>query len=167
VYESSLSVFIYWPWIRCIEEYHTRSLSSMFQKCHHHLHSLVKFESDIINQKVDEDCSLNIFDKMTRTSEPTKNLVKRALLIFKRFQMNGKNIKCFFQGLENHETMFPIVAIFAYQILKIVRSQIEINRFFSFIRIHINMRKCHLKWFEFWTKIGLMTLGLIVNPILV
>jgi hypothetical protein len=117
----------------------------MFQKCHHHLHSLVKFESDIINQKVDEDCSLNIFDKMTRTSEPTKNLVKRALLIFKRFQMNGKNIKCFFQGLENHETMFPIVAIFAYQILKIVRSQIEINRFFSFIRIHINMRKCHLK----------------------
>lgn len=38
------------------------------------------------------------------------------------FQVNGKDIKCLFQGWEMHETMFPIVANFAYQILKIVES---------------------------------------------
>jgi hypothetical protein len=80
---------------------------------------------------------------MTRTNEPKKKLVKRALLIFKWFQVNGKDIKCLFQ--KKHETMFPIVAIYAYQILKIVESQIETNRIFSLIKIHVNIRKCHLQ----------------------
>jgi hypothetical protein len=44
--------------------------------------------------------------------------------------MNGKDIKCLFQELEKHETMFPIVANFAYEILKIIESQIETNTTF-------------------------------------
>jgi hypothetical protein len=59
--------------------------------------------------------------------------------------VNGKDIKCFFQGLKKHETMFPIVAKFSYQILKIVESEIETNRIFSLIKIHANLRKCHLQ----------------------
>jgi hypothetical protein len=102
---------------------------------------LVEFESDIINQKVDEDCSLDIFEKMTRTSEPTKKFCQKSTL---DFQMNGKDIKCLFQELEKHETMFPIVANFAYEILMIIESQIDTNKTFFKIRIHANLRKCHL-----------------------
>jgi hypothetical protein len=72
----------------------------MFQKCHHHLHSLVEFESDIINQKVDEDCSLDIFEKMTRTSEPTKKACQKSTLDFQavsnewqRYQMSFPRIR--------------------------------------------------------------------------
>jgi hypothetical protein len=57
---------------------------------------------------------------------------------WQRYQMS-------FQGLKKHETMFPIVAIYAYQVLKIVESQIETNRIFSLITIHDNIRKCHLQ----------------------
>jgi hypothetical protein len=61
--------------------------------------------------------------------------------------------------------MFPIATNFAYQILKIVESQIETNMIFSLIIIHANLRKCHLQSnnlnnLSFRTKIGPMTRGL-------
>ncbi len=45
-----------------------------------------------IDQDVDEDCSLNIFEMITSTNEPTKEFVNRKLLMFKRFQNGHK--KC-------------------------------------------------------------------------
>jgi hypothetical protein len=43
---------------------------------------------------VDEDCSLNIFEMIESTNEPTKEFVNKELLIFKRFEVDIKNIKC-------------------------------------------------------------------------
>jgi hypothetical protein len=56
-----------------IEE-NDRSLHSIFLKCHH---PLVKFKSDIIDQRMDEDCNLDIFEMMIRINELTKKLVKK------------------------------------------------------------------------------------------
>jgi hypothetical protein len=47
--------------------------------------------------------------------------------------------------VENHESMFPIVSFCARQILRIVGSQIEIERIFSLARIFINLRRCCLQ----------------------
>jgi len=75
----------------------------------------------------------NIFEMITNANEPTKEVVNLELLIFKRFQMDAKNIKCPSDWWEKHESMFPIVGFLAYQILNIVGSQIEIFILFSLV----------------------------------
>jgi hypothetical protein len=76
--------------------------------------------------------------------QPSKELVTRELLIFRCYQVDPKNIKCFFQWWGKHETMFPIVDLLAYQILSIVGSQIEIEKKNSFGSIFTNLKRCHL-----------------------
>jgi len=70
--------------------------------------------------------------------------MKRKLLIFKRYQLYVKDIKCLFQWWQKHETMFPIVGFLARQILGVVGFQIE-TFFFSLARILTNFRRCHLQ----------------------
>ncbi len=100
---------------------------------------------------MDEDCNLDIFEKMTRTSESTKTTCQKS-----GFKWMAKISNVF----SKYETMFPIVVNFSHQILKIVESQIERNRIFSLIRIHANIRKCHLQsdnLNDLSSKIGPMT----------
>jgi hypothetical protein len=66
----------------------------MLLKCHHHLHPLAEVENVFVNISVDEDCSLDIFEQTTNTSEPTKELVNKELVIFKQYQVDVKEIKC-------------------------------------------------------------------------
>jgi hypothetical protein len=47
----------------------------------------------------------------TNINEPMKELVDRELLIFKRFQMDVKDIKYPFRWWEKHEFMFPIIEL--------------------------------------------------------
>jgi hypothetical protein len=58
------------------------------------------------------------------TSEPTKEVVNKELLMFKRFQMDVKDIKCSLEWWAKHEFLFPTMAFFACQILSIVGFQI-------------------------------------------
>jgi hypothetical protein len=44
--------------------------------------------------QIDEESSLDIFEMSVRTSEPTKEVVNKELLMFKRFQVDVKDIKC-------------------------------------------------------------------------
>lgn len=75
--------------VTIVEEHDRKSLFPMFLKCHHHVHTMVEFLSDFVNQGNDEDSSLN-----TITSEATKKLVKYGkLLIFKQYQIDVKDIK--------------------------------------------------------------------------
>jgi hypothetical protein len=48
----------------------------------------------VVDQRVEEDSSLDIFEMTTNTSEPTTKSVNRELLIFRRYQVNVKDIKC-------------------------------------------------------------------------
>jgi energy-converting hydrogenase A subunit M len=66
----------------------------MLLKCYYHLHPLVEFARGVVDQRVEEDLNLDIFDMIANTSEPTTKLVNRELLIFKRYQLDVKDIKC-------------------------------------------------------------------------
>jgi len=61
-----------------------------------------------------------------------KEFVTREQSIFKRYQVDPKDIKCPFQWWGKHEAMFPTIGFLACQILGIVGSQIEIERKFFF-----------------------------------
>ncbi len=90
----------------------------MLVKCHEHLHpSMISF---VDKDDFDHDCNLDKNEQTTSTSEPTKELVKKEVLIFRRYQVDVKHIKCCLQGLEKHETMFLTIGF-----LGIVVSQIE------------------------------------------
>jgi hypothetical protein len=56
----------------------------MFLKCYHHLHPMIE-SIGCVDQTIDENCSLNIFQQIASISEPTKELVTRELLIFKHY----------------------------------------------------------------------------------
>jgi hypothetical protein len=58
---------------------------------------------------MDENYTLDIFEMMARTSEPTKELIKKKLLVYKCYQMDVKNIKCFFQWQDKHEICFLLL----------------------------------------------------------
>ncbi len=76
-----------------MEEYDQQSLFRMFLKCYHILHAMAKF-GPMANMQINEESSLDIFEMSTKISEPTKELVNKELLMFKRFQVDVKDIKC-------------------------------------------------------------------------
>jgi hypothetical protein len=84
------------------------------------------------------------FNKPLAQVNQQKNLSRKKLLIFKYYQIDPKEIKSPFQWWGKDEAMFPIVCFLAYQILGIVGSQIEIERFFSLTCIFTNLKKCRL-----------------------
>jgi hypothetical protein len=116
----------------------------MLIKCYYHLHPLVEFEKGVVDQKVEEDMSLDIFEMTTNTSEPSIKLINIKFLIFKHYQVDVKNIKCPMQWWEKHESMFPTIIFCAKQILGIVVCQIKTKRIISLVGILTNFRKCRL-----------------------
>jgi hypothetical protein len=93
-----------------VEEYDRKSLYPMLVKCHEHLHPLVRLDRNCVDQDIFEhDCSLNIFEQTTSTSELTEELVKRKFLVFKRYKLDVKDIKCPLQWWHKHEAMFPTI----------------------------------------------------------
>jgi hypothetical protein len=111
-----------------------RFLYPMLLKCYHHLHLMIKSKSEFADQTMDAYYSLDIFAMVAWTSESTKKIVKRELLILRHYQVDIKEITCIFRWWEKHEVIFPTIRFLAQQILGIVSSQIEIK-----------MVKTHLK----------------------
>ncbi len=72
-----------------------------------------------------------IFELTISTNEPIEKLVKKEFVIFKRYQLDVKDIKCPFQWWQKNEAMFRTLGFLAWQILEIVGSQIETKRIFS------------------------------------
>jgi hypothetical protein len=54
-----------------IEKYDKISLFPMVFKCHYHLHPLAESKRGIVDQGVEKDKSLDIFELRANTSEPT------------------------------------------------------------------------------------------------
>jgi hypothetical protein len=77
-----------------VEEYDNKPLFHVFIKCHHHFYPLVKFKRGIVDQRVEEDRSLDIFEMTNKTNEPTTKLIVKELLILMHYQVNVKDIKC-------------------------------------------------------------------------
>ncbi len=55
--------------IAIVQVYDERSLYLMFLKCYHHLQPMVGSEKEFIEQIVDANYNLNIFEMATRISE--------------------------------------------------------------------------------------------------
>jgi len=55
------------------------------------LHPLVESEKGVVDERVEKDMSLDIFEMSTNTSEPTTELVNKDFLIFKCYRMDVKN----------------------------------------------------------------------------
>ncbi len=63
----------------------------MLVKCHEHLHPLVRLNRNCANHNTfQHECSLDIFEQTANTSELVEELVKRELLVFKRYQLDVK-----------------------------------------------------------------------------
>jgi hypothetical protein len=99
----------------------------MFLKCYYHLHPMIEYEGGVVDERVEKDMSLCIFEMTTNASEPTTRLVNKELLIFRHYQVDVKNIKYPLQWCEKHERMFPIVGFCVNRMIGIVGSQIEIE----------------------------------------
>ncbi len=52
-----------------VEEHDIKSLFSMLLMCHYHLYALDEYERGIVDQRVEEDSSLDIFEMTTNISE--------------------------------------------------------------------------------------------------
>jgi hypothetical protein len=111
-----------------VQEYEKILISHV--KIYHHLHPFSKNAN--VDQGVNENCSLDIFEMITSTNEPAKKFVNKEVLIFRRFQMNTKDIKCPLQWWEKHESMLPKVGFLARQILINIDSQIKTKKIFFF-----------------------------------
>jgi hypothetical protein len=96
-----------------VEENDKNSLFPMLLKCYYHLHPLVEYERGVVDQKVEEDMNLDIFEMTTNTSEPSMELVNKKLLIFKHYQVDVKDIKCPIQWWEKHESIFLTIGFCA------------------------------------------------------
>jgi hypothetical protein len=68
----------------------------------------------LANMQTNEKNSLDIFEMSTRTNEITKEVVNKELLMFKRFQVDVKDIKCPLEWWAKHESLFPTVAFLAH-----------------------------------------------------
>jgi len=78
-----------------VEEYDRKYLYHMLVKCDEYLHPLMRLETNSNNRNFFyQDCSLDIFERTTSTSELVEILVKKELLIFRKYQLDVKDIKC-------------------------------------------------------------------------
>jgi hypothetical protein len=50
-------------------------------KCYYHVHPSIEFDNGFVDQREDDDNNLDIFQMRVKSSEPTKELAKRELLI--------------------------------------------------------------------------------------
>ncbi len=57
----------------------------MFMKCYYHLHPSIEFDNEFVDQRVDDDNNLDIFQMTLENTKLTKELVKRTLLIFQQY----------------------------------------------------------------------------------
>jgi hypothetical protein len=64
-----------------VEQFDTMSLYPMFMKCYYLLHPSIDFDNDFVDQRVDDDNNLDIFQMISKNIKPKKELVKRKLLI--------------------------------------------------------------------------------------
>ncbi len=100
VQELAPCVFIHWLWRVCIMvviKYNQRSLISMLLKYYEHLHPLTltsQIDSQSSHIDINVGCVLNISEMSSCSNEPMKECVIWGFMLFIRFQVDAKEIKC-------------------------------------------------------------------------
>jgi len=78
----------------------------MFLKCYYHLHPLVESKRGVVDQRVEEDMSLDIFEMTTNTNESTMELVNTQFFIYKCYQVDIKTSNVHYNGGKNMKMCF-------------------------------------------------------------
>jgi hypothetical protein len=60
----------------------------------------------VTNMQIDEE--MDIFEMFARTSELAKEVVNKELLMFRRFQVDVKDIKCPLEWWLKHKSLFQL-----------------------------------------------------------
>jgi hypothetical protein len=94
----------------------------MLAKCHEYLHHLVRWDRNCVDQ--------DIFEQIASTNEPIEKLVKRELLVFKRYELDVKDIKCPLQWWQKHETMFATIRFLADKFWVLLDFKLKHKEFF-------------------------------------
>jgi hypothetical protein len=68
-----------------IEKYDQKTIFPMLFKCHYNLHPLAESKRGIVDQGVEKDNNMDIFEMMTNTSELVMELINKKFLIFRRY----------------------------------------------------------------------------------
>jgi len=55
---------------------------------------LVESKRGLVDQGVEKDNSLDIFERIVSTSEPPLELISKELLVFNDYQVDVKDIEC-------------------------------------------------------------------------
>ncbi len=79
--------------ISIVEKYDQWSLFPMLLRCYHIFHPMVEF-GHVANMQTNEESSLDIFEMSIGTNEPIEEVANKELLMFRRFQVDVKEIKC-------------------------------------------------------------------------
>ncbi len=108
-----------------MEKYDKFFLFLMILKCYHIFHPMVEFEP-VADMQTHEKNSMDIFEMFIITNEPTKEEVNKELQMFKRFQVDVKNIKCPLEWWAKHGSLLPTITFLTCQIFGIVSYQIYI-----------------------------------------
>jgi hypothetical protein len=117
-------------------------LSWEFYKENKNLHPLFQIENSFVDN-IDQNNNLDIFEMVANINELAKKIFNQELLIFQRYQVIAKDMKCLLEWWRKHESMFLTVGFLTNQILGIINFQIETERIFSFIDIFSNLKRWH------------------------
>jgi hypothetical protein len=79
----------------------------MLSKSYHHLNPLFKVKS-YVAYRIDEDRNLNNFEIVVDTNELTRKSINEELLIFHKYQVDRKNMKCPLEWWRKSESVFSI-----------------------------------------------------------
>jgi hypothetical protein len=71
-----VSFFIGCEGVVIVEQFDTMLLYPMFMNCYYHLHPSIEFDNDFVDQRVDDDNNLDIFQMNQRILSQQKNLLR-------------------------------------------------------------------------------------------
>jgi hypothetical protein len=64
----------------------------------------------MVNMQTGEENNFDICEMFTRINEPAKEVVNKESLMFRRFQVDVKDVKCPVERWTKHKSLFSIVA---------------------------------------------------------
>jgi hypothetical protein len=79
-----------------VEQYAAMSLYLMLMKCYYHLQPSIEFNNGFVDQRMDDENNLDIFQMTTWSTKLAQEFVKKQLLVFQCYQVDVKEIKCSF-----------------------------------------------------------------------
>ncbi len=108
------------------------------------LHHVLEFEI-VIDWLNNEDSCFDTFEMIIKTNEPPRSWWIWNCRCSRSTKFDAKDISCLFRWLGKHESLFPTIVFMTQIFFRIVGSQIEIENFFSLVKILKNLRRCTLQ----------------------